>query len=136
MRPQSPTVILRVKESVRARDGYRCTKCGLTQAEHVAMTGRRLDVHRVTPGSVYTPEGCVTLCRDCHRTEPKRAAGQPDLAACGRLVRVSGSRTLARVERQARRHGLNASSYIRLATSERLERDEATDPAIKKNKGI
>jgi hypothetical protein len=39
---------------------------------------------------------------------------------------------LARVQRQADRLGISASAYIRLATSERLERDEATDPGLRK----
>lgn len=74
---QSPTVILRVKEAVRQRDGYRCTKCGLPQADHVAQYGRRLDVHRLAPGSLYTPEGCVTLCKRCHGPEPRLKKGEP-----------------------------------------------------------
>jgi hypothetical protein len=35
------------------------------------VDGRRLDVHRLTPGSPYSVEGCVTLCRACHGPERK-----------------------------------------------------------------
>ena len=82
---QSQTVIARVKEAVRARDGYRCAQCGLSQADHVARVGRRLEVHRITPGSLYSLEGCVTLCRDCHASRPRRDSGQPDFAHGDRL---------------------------------------------------
>lgn len=42
---------------------------------------------------------------------------------------------VARVTRQARRLGISASAYIRLATSERLERDEASEPSQKSRLG-
>jgi hypothetical protein len=59
-----------VKEAVRKRDGYRCTRCGMTNDEHKAVTGRALEVHRLTPASAYTLEGCTTLCQRCHDTTP------------------------------------------------------------------
>jgi hypothetical protein len=67
-----------VKAMVRERDGHCCTKCGMTEAEHGARYGRRLEVHRTTPGSLYTMEGCVTLCQACHYGEPERAPGAKD----------------------------------------------------------
>jgi hypothetical protein len=39
---------------------------------------------------------------------------------------------IARVFRAAERFGLSLSAYIKLAVTERLERDEATAPAKKK----
>lgn len=66
---------LEIKAAVRLRDGYRCTLCGMTAAEHVALYGRGLDVHRVVPGSVYNQEGCITVCRPCHGRLPKRPRG-------------------------------------------------------------
>jgi cytochrome c553 len=65
-----------VKEAVRERDGQRCVECGLTALEHQERYGMTLDVHRVVPGSAYTLEGCVTLCRACHGPKPKRPAGE------------------------------------------------------------
>jgi hypothetical protein len=38
---------------------------------------------------------------------------------------------LARVKRQAERLGLGMSGYIRLATTLKLENDEASDPGLK-----
>jgi len=38
------------------------------------------------------------------------------------------SEWVARVQRQADRLGVSLSAYIRQATTERLEQDEATDP--------
>ena len=63
--------ILDIKEAVRERDGCRCSRCGMTQEEHLSAFGRRLDVHRLEPGEAYTVEGCVALCRPCHRLMPK-----------------------------------------------------------------
>lgn len=77
---QRPSEITRIKTEVRARDDYRCTKCGLTNAQHYAKYGKALDVHRLVPGSVYTVEGSVTLCRICHGPEPRRGPGQIDWA--------------------------------------------------------
>lgn len=67
----NPTAI---KAAVRARDGYACTKCGMTNHDHITRTGRQLDVHRTTPGSPYSlePGACVTLCRACHGPEPRK----------------------------------------------------------------
>lgn len=62
---------LELKERVRQRDGYRCSECGMTQEEHKEKYGRRLEVHRLEPGSDYTEEGCATLCWPCHWTKPK-----------------------------------------------------------------
>lgn len=58
--------VLQIKHAVRERDGFTCAQCGLSNDEHVAQTRKQLEVHRIIPGSVYTVEGCVTLCRTCH----------------------------------------------------------------------
>jgi hypothetical protein len=63
---------VQVKAAVRRRDGYRCTQCGVTNLTYLAVTGRSLDVHRIVPGSEYTLDGCVTLCRKCHGPKPRR----------------------------------------------------------------
>ena len=60
-----------VKAAVRARDGNKCTDCGMTAEDHRKTYGKGLDVHRVVPGSQYTVAGCVTLCRRCHGPKPK-----------------------------------------------------------------
>jgi hypothetical protein len=65
----------RVKAAVRERDGHRCTQCGLTARQHRRRFGRGLEVHRSSPGSVYSLEGCVTLCRPCHYQKPKLPRG-------------------------------------------------------------
>lgn len=65
---------LEVKSAVRARDGYRCMDCGLSEDDHVEQTGRALDVHRLIPGSIYRPDICVTLCRSCHGKKPRTVA--------------------------------------------------------------
>lgn len=60
-----------IKAAVRERDGYKCRECCMSNFEHVLNTGRSLEVHRLVPGSKYTIEGCVTLCRKCHGPKPK-----------------------------------------------------------------
>lgn len=60
------TEILAIKKWVRARDGYRCQGCGMTDADHFEKYRKSLHVHRVVPGSIYTKRGCVTLCYRCH----------------------------------------------------------------------
>jgi hypothetical protein len=71
-----------IKRRVRERDGFRCTSCAMTDAEHVRRYGRSLDVHRVVPGSIYStePGACLTLCKPCHGPQPRRQRGQPDLS--------------------------------------------------------
>jgi 5-methylcytosine-specific restriction endonuclease McrA len=66
---------LEVKAVVRYRDGYRCTRCGMTNEDHIRDHGRSLDVHRIVPGSAYTLEGCETVCRACHSKMPRRDWG-------------------------------------------------------------
>ena len=65
-----------IKLKVRERDGYACTACGMSEADHIERTGRVLDVHRLVPGSDYTMAGCVTLCRPCHGPQPRLPQGQ------------------------------------------------------------
>src|SRR5215213_5109851 len=63
-----------VKRAVRQRDG-RCLQCGVTAEEYRQKTGIELDVHRLIPGSKYALEGCVTLCKECHKSKPRRPWG-------------------------------------------------------------
>jgi hypothetical protein len=72
---QSQSEILRIKQAVRDRDGGCCTKCGVSSFKYAVEHGRNLDVHRLTPGSAYSLDGCVTLCRQCHAPLPRRRRG-------------------------------------------------------------
>jgi hypothetical protein len=64
-----------VKDAVRARDGYKCRDCGMTNDDHVEQTGKQLEVHRLIPGSYYNKGWCVTLCRECHGKKPRKLEG-------------------------------------------------------------
>lgn len=77
-RRQSAAVIREVKIAVRARDGFRCVKCGMSESDHLDIYGQIHDVHRKTPGSPYTVADCVTLCRSCHGPEPISPRGSID----------------------------------------------------------
>lgn len=51
------------KESIRARDNYKCIECGLTQEEHKI----KLHVHHIDYIKENTfKENCCTLCWKCH----------------------------------------------------------------------
>lgn len=68
--------VLQTKAAVRARDGFRCTGCGMTNDEHKARyKGKSLHVHRSSPGSEYTVDGCVSLCYVCHGPKPRSKVG-------------------------------------------------------------
>lgn len=63
-------------------------------------------------------------------TKKKKVQGEPSADAARDRVDLRADPTwVARVERQARRLGLNVSAYIRLATTRQLEIDEANAPA-------
>jgi hypothetical protein len=79
---------LEIKAAVRERDGYRCRDCGMTAAQHVERFGKTLEVHRVVPGSPYTVDGCVTLCRPCHGPKPRSPRGAVVCRNGRRLLRV------------------------------------------------
>lgn len=65
-----------IKAAVRERDGYRCTKCGMTDDQHRDRYGKTLDVHRMPPAEPYTVAGSVTVCKGCHGTEPRVRGGR------------------------------------------------------------
>ncbi len=54
------------KDKVRARCGWKCQACGMTQEEQVARTGRSLSIHRYDPDGDYEKANCVALCQGCH----------------------------------------------------------------------
>lgn len=62
--------VQRIKEFVRTRDGHKCCQCGITEADHQAKHDQTLEVHRLLPGSAYSPHLCATLCLDCHKPKP------------------------------------------------------------------
>jgi hypothetical protein len=74
MMPQTFTERERVKRAVRQRDGYRCTRCGMTDAQHRMRYGRGLHVHRNSPGEAYDVALCLTLCWECHGLAHGRVA--------------------------------------------------------------
>jgi hypothetical protein len=61
----------RIKAAVRKRDQHKCRRCGMTSKKHrEKLRGKDLEVHRLFPGSEYSVNGCITLCRWCHGLHP------------------------------------------------------------------
>lgn len=59
-----------IKNDIRARDGYRCVNCGMTEAVHIQKYHRRLTVHHKEPYRLSldnSPSNLITLCVPCHR---------------------------------------------------------------------
>lgn len=115
--PPIPLGKAEIKTLVRYRDGYSCTECGMTAAEHFAEYGRNLEVHRIIPGSEYSFEGCVTLCRPCHKDKPKSPRGKRS----NRLVRVK-ERIIAQVRLLAAERETDLTQMINDLVIESLER--------------
>jgi hypothetical protein len=64
-----------IRCAVRQRDGFVCTECGMTDAEHRKVYSRRAGLHVHCHGGVTCRESelrrmgvkeCITLCRFCH----------------------------------------------------------------------
>jgi hypothetical protein len=120
----------KLKAAIRLRDGMRCVVCDLTNEEHLAKFGRQLDVHRTSPGSVYTLDGCVTVCRPCHGGLPRTPRG---MARGDGKIRLSMSRDLhGRLQMVALGLGLRLTSLIRLIISEHLPEYERRAAALRK----
>ena len=82
--------VLLIKAAVRKRDDYRCKDCGISNNEYMEKTGRLLEVHRIVPGSLYTVEGCETLCQQCHGSRSLSASASTNWPASARPRRRRG----------------------------------------------
>lgn len=59
--------LTRTKDEIRARDGYQCQTCGMTQQEHQQEHQQRLHVHHIDDNPENNdPENMTTLCIGCH----------------------------------------------------------------------
>ena len=57
----------KLREAVLIRDGRKCVRCGMTEAEHLAKWNRPITVdHRDKDRSRNTMENLQTLCLSCH----------------------------------------------------------------------
>jgi hypothetical protein len=105
-----------VKRAVRERDGMKCVRCGMTNDQHRRKSRRQLEVHRITPGSRYTVAGCMTLCLECHRGEPKQTVGAASLPDG-----ISSFSELCSVAEAAAELGLSKSRINQFIADGRLE---------------
>ena len=67
-----------ISESIRARDKYRCQRCGVSQQDQFAKYKRRLSVHHIIPFHNFPNarkanrrKNLITLCDGCHRSVEK-----------------------------------------------------------------
>lgn len=63
------------RDVVRDRDGHECTRCGMTNDDHMAKNGQQLHVHHevkartsTNPAVYNAPRNLRTLCASCHQT--------------------------------------------------------------------
>lgn len=117
---------LAVKAAVRERDGNACVECGMSYVAHVFQYGRDLEVHRVTPGSVYTVGGCVTLCMQCHDSKPVRKPGEPDQENPYVCVSVP-KRYHSALKELAERLGVSVTEIVRRGVDKEL-RENGIEP--------
>lgn len=69
------------RAEVLARDGYRCVRCGMTDAEHKAKWGRPITIdHKSKDRSDNSMGNLQTLCLPCH--------GNKDLIPRLRVLKV------------------------------------------------
>lgn len=61
------------RKTIRERDGYECSRCGLSQEQHKEQHGMRLHVHHITPAKEIedadkrnAPSNLTALCITCH----------------------------------------------------------------------
>jgi hypothetical protein len=61
--PYTPDWTEDLKDSIRKRDGYRCSICSLSQDDQ----GRKLDVHHIDYDKTNCdPDNLISLCDSCH----------------------------------------------------------------------
>lgn len=66
------------KQTVRKRDGYECTACGMTQTQHRRQYNQKLHVHHITKRRKFTDGETAnrmgnleSLCASCHKKKEK-----------------------------------------------------------------
>lgn len=119
---------LAVKAAVRERDGNACVECGMGYVAHVFQFGRDLEVHRITPGSVYTVDGCVTLCMRCHDGKPVRKPGESDQENPYMSVSVP-LRYQPVLKELAERLGVSVTEIVRRAVDRELRANGIEPPS-------
>ncbi len=84
----------KIRERVRARDGYRCQVCGQAESALSGANGRRqLDVHHKIPFRQFTSaaeanrlDNLVTLCTACHRKAEANVRMRSGLAGLANVL--------------------------------------------------
>lgn len=117
-----------VVAAVRERDGWRCTKCGMTNDDHKRKTGRALQVHRTEPGKLYRVETCILLCRRCHGPEPRRERGAVDEEGRGGMMICLPFRYRAPLMRLKAKTGLSITKILIRAMNAYLEANGIEPP--------
>ncbi len=114
-----PAEIKQVKAAVRERDGHRCTIC--------ERSGIRLDVHRLSPRSEYSVDGCVTLCKHCHGKQPKSPYRSGHFNGTRRIVFLK-ERLAIQLDALADANASDLMQEVNRAVREMLEREGKWPP--------
>lgn len=74
-KPKLRNLFNRNRGKALKRDGYKCTECGVTNEEHLELTGKSLHVHHIIPHQFFKEDNIAqhdlsnlkTVCNKCHR---------------------------------------------------------------------
>jgi DNA-directed RNA polymerase subunit N (RpoN/RPB10) len=64
--------VAEIKAAVLHRDRLRCASCGMGWDEHWLRYGSRLEVHRVDPRQVLSPNNGLAFCKPCGSSWTRR----------------------------------------------------------------
>lgn len=123
--------IMRLKERVRDRDDRSCVDCRKTEAESLQEFGATVHVHRLVPGSVYSEDGCVTVCQACHfRRHGSKARIKSPGNIVGKTIRTIRIRLGMTLTEFANMVGVSQNAVSRWELGDRRPRRMAADKII------
>ncbi len=135
------TTVLKIKETVRVRDGRRCADCGVSEDAHREAFDQKLHVHRRVPKSEYSVDGGVALCLKCHMARHGKTLHVKKIERDRTLGRTPTVFTFhvsesfrERIAIAAKTKELTAAAYLRMVATDRMVADNIPKPPPPKPK--